>query len=520
MIFTSFKFLIFIAVVFVGYFIIPKKARWCWLLTASLYFYLCASVKYSVFLIFSAASVYLLSLFVARCDRLLNECDLPRDEKKLYRKKLDSRKYIAIAITLVLNLGILGFLKYAGFVMENVTAVVRLFAPAFEFSGLSLVLPLGISFYTFTAVGYAIDVYRGTSEPEKNPLKLLLFLSFFPHIMQGPIDRFDDLAPTLFEGHAFDFDRAAKGLRRMLWGFFIKLVIADRLAMLVNQVFDNSESYSGLYLLAAVFFYAIQIYADFAGYMDVALGASEVMGIYPAENFDAPYFSASVPEFWRRWHMTLGSWFRDYLFYPVMRSALIKKLTKFLKKKYSLAVASTVATCIALSAVWFTTGLWHGAAWHYIAWGVYYGILIILSNVLKPTFDKIKINRDGKAYKIFMTLKTFAIVLLGYIFFRANNMTHAFTVIGRIFTKFPTVHNAANMTLGIDFKDLLVAVIAILVLVIVDIMKVKKIRPGDKVAALPLPIRWVLVYACILAVLVLGIYGPGYDAASFIYFQF
>ncbi|MBQ8605526.1 MAG: MBOAT family protein [Clostridia bacterium] len=520
MIFTSFEFIGFIAIVLLGYFCIPKKVRWIWLTGASVYFYLCASVKYSVFLLFSAASVYLFGLYIAKCDKALEQCELPKEEKKAFRKKNDKKKYFAIAVTLVVNLGILGFLKYADFAIESVSKIVRVFAPAFEVSSLSLVLPLGISFYTFMAAGYAIDVYRGISPAEKNPIKLLLFLSYFPHIMQGPIDRYENLAPQLFEGHAFDFDRVARGLRRMLWGFFQKLIIADRLAMLVNQVFDRSESYSGAYLLLAVFVYAIQIYADFAGYMDIALGASQVMGIYPEENFDSPYLSASVPEFWRRWHMSLGSWFRDYLFYPVMRSGAIKKLSKKLKKKYSAAIAGTVSTCIALAVVWFTTGLWHGAAWHYIAWGVYYGILIILSTITKPYTDKIKIDREKAWYKIFSIVKTFLLVLFGYILFRANNMTHAFIVISRIFTKFPVSNNAAGQALGLDRADLIVAAIAIIILIIVDIIRYRGKKPADFVTALPLPIRWTLVYIAIIAVLVFGIYGPGYDAASFIYFQF
>lgn len=520
MIFTSFKFLVFIAVVFVVYFAIPKKVRWVWLSASSIYFYLCAGIKYSVFLLFSTLSAYFFSLYIGKCDKTLNECTLPREEKKLLRKKLDKRKHTAIALTLLLNLGILGFLKYAGFILHNIEAVTRLFIPSFETVKLSFVLPLGISFYTFMTAGYCIDVYRGTTEPERNPLKLMLFLSYFPHIMQGPIDRYEDTAPTLFEGHSFDFTRLTEGLRRIIWGFFQKLVIADRLGMLVNEIFSNSASYSGWYLVIAVFFYAVQIYADFAGYMDIAIGVSRVLGVEIAENFNAPYFASSIPDFWRRWHMTLGSWFRDYLFYPVMRSRLLKSLSKSLKKKYSLAVAGTVSSCIALAVVWLTTGIWHGAAWNYIAWGGYYGILIISSTVFKPLYDKVKINRDRWFYKVYMTLKTFLLVLVGYIFFRADSMSHAFSIIGRVFTRFLPVHNAPGVTLGLDMPDMVVAICATAILLLADILKLCKKDVGSVVAKMPLPIRWLILYIGILSIVIFGIYGPGYDAASFIYFNF
>lgn len=527
MIFTSFKFLLFVTAVFLGYFAFPKKHRWIWLLITSIYFYLCASVTYAVFLLLSIASAYLFGIY---CNRLANRREgflsqeQDKEVRKAYKKRLDrNRKQAAIAV-IAFNFFILGFLKYAGFVLDNISRVVRLFIPAFSAPVLELFLPLGISFYTFMAVSYCVDVYREVSEGEKSPFKLMLFLSFFPHIMQGPIDRYDALAPQLYEGHAFDFDRMTQGLYRMIWGFFEKLVIADRLAILVNTVFDNSDSYSGAYLLIAVFCYAIQIYVDFAGYMDIALGASKVIGIHPAENFNAPYFAATIPEFWRRWHMTLGGWFRDYLFYPILRSSLCKKITKRLKGMVSKNTAGTITTCLALSVVWFTTGLWHGASWHYIAWGVYYGALIILSTVTKPMTERIstalKVNRDASIWKLYCVVKTFALVLLGYILFRANNTAHAVSIIIRIATKFMPSFNASGAVLGLDIFDMLIAAAGILVLFTVDMLKYHKVSITKLFRALPLVIRWAALYAVIAVILLFGIYGPGYDSSSFIYFQF
>lgn len=527
MIFTSFKFLMFITVVLIGYFIFPKKCRWVWLLLSSVYFYLCTGVKYAVFLVASIGSAYVFGMYLrslsSKKKQFLSE-EHEKQEIKEYKKHSERKRKIAVALVIVFNLAILGYLKYAGFVLENISRAVRLVTPDFSLSGLELVLPLGISFYTFMVVGYCIDVYREVSEGEKNPFKLALFLSFFPHIMQGPIDRYEDLAPQLYEGHSFDFRRVTDGLYRMVWGFFEKLIIADRLAILVDTVFGNSENYSGLYLLIAVFCYAIQIYADFAGYMDIALGASKVMGIYPAENFDTPYFASSVPEFWRRWHMTLGSWFRDYLFYPILRSSFCKKITKLLKGKVSKAVSGMITTCIALSVVWFMTGLWHGASWHYIAWGVYYGILIMLSNITKPLTERLSsalhINRESSDFKLYSIVKTFALVLVGYVFFRADNTSHAVIVLSRIATKFMPSFNAPDVTIGLDMTDIKIAVFGIILLFAVDILKYHKISITEKFHGLPLIIRWSALYAAIAAILLFGVYGPGYNSSSFIYFQF
>lgn len=527
MIFTSFKFLVFITAVLLVYFVFPKKYRWVWLLMASVYFYLSASVTYAVFLLLSIASAYLFGVY---CNRLaagrerFQAEETDRELRKAYKKRLEQKRKRAAAAVIVFNLGILGVLKYTGFALENASRLVRVFVPAFDLPGLKLVLPLGISFYTFMAVGYCVDVCREVCEGEKNPLKLALFLSFFPHIMQGPIDQYDALAPQLYEGHPFDYDRAAEGLYRMLWGFFEKLVVADRLAILVNTVIDNHTGYSGLYLLTAMLCYAVQIYADFAGYMDIALGASKILGISPAENFDTPYFAATVPEFWRRWHMTLGSWFRDYLFYPILRSSWCKKLSKVLKDKAGKAAAGTITTCLALAAVWFTTGLWHGASWHYIAWGVYYGALIILSTVTKPLTERasaaLHINREANGWKLFSIGKTFCLVLVGYVLFRAGSMSHAAGILTGIMTRFSPAFNAPDLDFGLDGQDLLIAVLGVLAVFIADMLKYHGVDRLKLFRWLPLAVRWLVLYAAIAAILLFGIYGPGYDAASFIYFQY
>ena len=527
MLFTSFRFLVFLLALFAGYFLLPKRVRWMWLLLGSAFFYLCTGLKYCLFLLASILSAWAFGLACGRLDRRAEAYDAEehsREEKRAFRAALDKKRRLAAALVIVFNLGVLAVLKYADFVLANVAAAVRLFVPSFQIPSLGLLLPLGISFYTFMAVGYCVDVYRGVTEAERNPFKLALFLSFFPHITQGPIDRYDALASQLFEGRGFDFDRVQRGLCRMLWGFFQKLVVADRLAILVDHVFDAPGSFSGLYLAFAVVCYAVQIYADFAGYMDIALGAGRVLGIELAENFDAPYLSSGIPEYWRRWHITLGAWFRDYLFYPIQRSAPMKKLSRALQKRRSRAFASLVTTSAALAVVWFATGLWHGASWHYIAWGVYYGVLIILSTWTKPLADravrKLRIDRETSGWRMFCVLRTFALVLVGYVLFRAANMAQAAEIFGRIVTRFLPSNNAPGVSLGLDMADLKAALLGTAVIFIADMLKLHKVDAWKLFRGLPLVIRWAVLYAAIAAVLVYGVYGPDYNAASFIYFRF
>ena len=476
MIFTSLKFLVFAALTLAGYFVLPKKLRWAWITALSVYFYLCAGLKYGVFLLISTLTVWLCGLF------------------------LKKGRWVLI-LTLTVNLGLLAVLKYAAFAVTNLNLLpfVSLPVPAFA-------APLGVSFYTFLSVSYVTDVYREVAQPQRNPFKLLLWLSFFPHVTQGPIDRWGALAPQLFEGHSFDYDRCASGLRRALWGFFEKLVIADRLGMLVDPIFAAPNSYGGGKVALAIVAYAIQIYADFAGYMDIACGLCEVMGIRLGENFDAPYFSASVPEFWRRWHMTLGSFFRDYLFYPVLRSGWMQRLKKRVSKRKNRKKADKLATVIALALVWTATGVWHGSAWHYIAWGMYYGVLIIASELIR---FKRSLPRP------LQVLRTFLLVLFGYVLFRADNLARAWEILARL----PQLGFGGEQ-LGLDKKDLLVALAGTAILLLHDVLRVRGRRPGELVSNLPLPLRWVLVYACVLSVVIFGVYGPDYNAASFLYFAF
>ncbi|MGN0686898.1 MAG: MBOAT family O-acyltransferase [Oscillospiraceae bacterium] len=523
MIFTSGAFLLFFAVVVSGYYIVPKKLQWIWLLLASYFFYLQSEPVFVIFLIASTLITYSAAMLIGKL-RNAQECflsghELSKEEKKAYQKRFNNKNLAVCAAGVVLNVGILFYVKYANFFGEN---IMRLFGGSF--SAIDVIVPLGISFYTFQSTGYLMDVYFGTSKPEKNPLRFALFVSFFPQILQGPIAKYGELAPQMFAPHKFDYDKVKSGLLRMLWGFFKKLVIADRAALLVNTVFDNWQDYRGFTVAVAAVVYAVQLYADFSGYMDIAIGAGETLGITMAENFKTPYFSKSIAEFWRRWHITLGDWFRQYLFYPIIRTPLCKKIQK--SKKLPKYIKTNLPTVIGLAVVWLTIGFWHGASWKYVFYGIYYGAIIILSMLLKPVFQKLvkvlKINTECFSWELFQIIRTFLIVCLGYIIFRGDGLINACKMIVRMFSEYnPWVFTDGTLLgLGLDWKQWNVLIISTAVLFCVSLANEKGIKVREKVAQQNIAFEWIVYLAGIFAVLIYGIYGPAYDASSFIYFNF
>lgn len=434
MAFVSFRFIIFISILLITYFLIPKKYQWCLLLLGSYVFYAFATPYFLVFLFISTIITYICGI---RLEKLSDACNerlkvdaevLNKESRKALKNIFMRKKRLVLIICLVMNIGVLGVLKYFNFFMDNVSEILHFCGISYEFPDANWLLPLGISFYTFITVGYCIDVYREVSEAQNNIFKYALFVAFFPQISQGPINRYSEMSTQLYEEHAFDFVRIQNGGYRILIGVFKKVVVADRLGIYVDRVYGAPIDYNGLSLLFATVFYAVQIYCDFSGYMDIAIGVSDMFGIKMAENFDKPYFSKSIPEYWRRWHITLGAWFKDYLFYPVIRSDWCKKIGKKFKK--------TVPTIVGLLVVWFSTGLWHGASWHYVLHGLYHGTLIILSFLLASIFHSMKtklhIKEENKVFHIFQILRTFILVDISYILFRARNLKDAAYIMNEI----------------------------------------------------------------------------------------
>ncbi|MFU0832949.1 MAG: putative alginate O-acetylase [Oscillospiraceae bacterium] len=368
-----------------------------------------------------------------------------------------------------------------------------------------LLLPVGISFYTFQALSYTVDVYRGDLKPERHFGKYALFVSFFPQLVAGPIEKSKNLLPQFSLQHDFDYDRARRGLLLMLWGFFQKVFVADRLGQLVNIVYSNPSKYAGIEVAVASIFFAFQIYCDFAGYSNIAIGAAEVLGFSLSTNFNKPYFSLSIKEFWRRWHITLGAWFRDYLYIPLGGNR-----------------CSTARHCMNLFIVFAVCGLWHGASFTFVIWGILHGLYQIFGLLLKPTRQKaiqlLKINPDSRAIRFVKAIFTFLLVDFAWIFFRAKTLPDAFLLIGSLFRP-ANLADGGLFQLGLTAPEFYAAVLGIAMILSADILS-RKFDMCTLLLKQSLFIRWAVYLSATLVILIFGVYGSQYTAQQFIYFQF
>ena len=494
MLFNSFNFLVFFPVVVMIYLIIPKKARYIWLLIASYYFYMSWNVRYAILIIISTLTTWVASIIVNNA-------------------KTNFFKKTSLILCLAINLGILFTFKYFNFFIDSI----NIFLSKFNFSIIettfSLLLPVGISFYTFQALGYIIDVYKGEIEPEKNLLKYALFVSFFPQLVAGPIERSKNLltqVQNIDKIKVWNYNNITNGLTTMVWGMFIKIVIADRVAILVNTVFDSFYMFGTFGLVAGAVGFALQIYCDFMGYSTIAVGAANVMGFNLMENFNTPYFASSVSDFWRRWHISLSTWFRDYVYIPLGGNRCSR-----LRKYFNLLVTFTIS------------GLWHGANWTFIIWGALNGLYQIIGDFTRPLRKKIyrkyKIKTESFSFKLGQTLSTFIFIDLAWIFFRADSIDIAINYIYRIFTRWDpwSFFNGELYTLGLERFEFNVLVISVAVLFLVDMVRyIKKKSFVEFMQEQCLPFRWIVIFALVFGCLIYGAYGINFDSAQFIYFQF
>lgn len=504
----SMEFLIFVGIAVIGYYLIPKRFQWIWLLIFSYIYYASSGIKILFFLLYTTITTYGTGRLLDR----VNHKELPRNEAK-------SRKRRILIGCLLLNFGMLAVLKYTNFAIENVNAI---FHAGISFQ--KLILPLGISFYTFQSMGYIIDVYWGKYEAEKNPFRFALFVSFFPQLLQGPIGRFDRLARQLYEQHSFDLLKAQYALQLMLWGFFKKLVLADRAAVVVNQVFQNYTQYSGVTNIVAVLMYSIQLYMDFSGGMDVVMGVAALFGVELDQNFKRPYFATSITDFWHRWHITLGTWMKDYIFYPVSLSKWMGKFGKWSKKAFGKKTGRVVPICVANIIVFLVVGIWHGAAWKYIAYGLYNGLIIAISSLLAPLyrkgFKKFHINPKSGAWHIVEILRTFLLVNISWYFDMAVSLSAAFAMMKSTVTGFSlaTLTDGSLMMLGLDKLDYMILAMGCLVVFLVSFLQERGIKIRESLGRKPLVIRW-----AVYGMLVFGIPMFGYvmtTTGGFIYAQF
>ncbi len=494
MLFNSVDFLIFFPVVTLIYFLVPRKLRYLWLLAASYYFYMCWNVKYVALLFFSTISTWAAGWLVGKAKR-------------------EGKKKLTVAGCVLVNLGILFVFKYFNFFQGTVNRILEKFNLQIWERSFDILLPVGISFYTFQALGYIIDVYREKIEPEKNLLRYALFVSFFPQLVAGPIERSENLLKQMKgieETKLWNYERVTKGLTLMVWGLFIKMVIADRVAILVNTVFDGMYMYGTVALVAGAVGFALQIYCDFMGYSTIAVGSAKVLGFELMENFETPYFSRSIGEFWRRWHISLSTWFRDYVYIPLGGNRC-SKVRKYMNLMITMGVS----------------GLWHGANWTFVAWGLIHGIYQVVGDMTKKLRQRIctslQVKTESFSFKLAQTVITFAFVDLAWIFFRADSIGVATDYCKRIFTKWDpwSLFNGELYTLGLDRFEFNILMVAVVALFLVELLRfIKKETLTDFLEKQCIWFRWGVLFLLIISILVYGVYGIKFESSQFIYFQF
>ena len=518
MAFTSFKFLAFVCIVVAIYYIAPKKGRWVVLLIGSYAFYLFSSPKTFLFLIFTTTVTFfggrVLNIRNSEYKQYIKEHkELKRTEKKAIKSDVQRKKRKIVTIILIADFGVLAAVKYLSPLLKAFG-----FEPGFNLGAL---IPLGISFYTFQSAAYIIDIYRGKIEADQNIAKFALFTSFFPQIMQGPIARYDHLAHQLYEGHDFSYKNLTYGAQLMLWGFFKKLVIADRVAVLVNEIFNNYTEYNGFIIFVGLLGYTLQIYADFSGGIDIARGVARIMGINMAQNFKRPYFANSLSEFWRRWHMSLSFWCRDYIFFTISLSKTFGKAGKNLRKIFGDRVGKLFPVIVAQMATFITIGIWHGPSFKYVAYGLYNGIIIVVGLLLEPYLntvaEKLHVNKKSKGWKIFSVLRTFMIVVIGRMFSKAISFEAAISMYSAMLRPSKVSFAEQLFSLGLDGADFVILALSCVVWFIISWHQEKGESIRDNIAQMSMPARWAIFIVSFALICIVGVYGPGYDASAFIY---
>lgn len=506
----EFRFLFFAAAVVFIYYILPGRCQWLVLLAASLVFYMTYGWTRIPFVVISAMAAYM----GAKKMEMIRQCvEDAGTAKKQCRRVLEA--CIAVIVSLLV------YAKIGTWVIRSMAA----FLPWEQGKTMEAVVALGISYYTFSLVSYLADVYWKKDKAEKNFLRLLLFAIYFPKVLQGPISRHKNLALQLWEEHRFDYREFCFGLQLMVWGYFKKMVIADRMAILVNTVFDNIGNETGAHLLVASCFSVFQLYCDFSGCMDIAGGFSQVLGLRLEANFNHPFFSKSVAEFWRRWHITLGTWFKDYIYMPLVISPRMIRVSQKVRKQCGMRAGRAVMMVIPLAVVWLLTGLWHGTGWNYIVWGAYWGGMIIISNIFAPEMKKLtaflRINTETGSWKLFQMVRIFCLFMVSRMLTAPGDLRKSGEIFRRILLEFHPegFFDGSLYTIGLDRPNFILAVVCILVLWSVAMLQ-ERSSVRERIAGSNIVFRWMIYYIAIFAVLIFGIYGPGYDVASFIYMNF
>ncbi|MBR5338353.1 MAG: MBOAT family protein [Lachnospiraceae bacterium] len=522
MLFTSYGFIGFLTVLFLLYYTVFRGNQWKLLLAFSYIFYAAAHPSYLAYICFTTLTIYVAGLRIQGIgddskEYLASVKDsITKEDKKIYKTGVKRSQKKWLISCLIVNFGILIGVKYVFPVLLTFNANL---IPLMD-----IIIPLGISFYTLQAAGYVIDVYRGTVPAEANLGRLALFVSFFPQLIQGPISRFGDLSATLYEKHEFNPGVFCAGIERIMWGFFKKLVIADRIGPLVAAISGDPEKYRGGYVLALLLLYTIQLYADFTGGIDIVIGIGQSLGITVRENFNRPYFSKTLKEYWRRWHITMCEWFRNYVFYPVSTSKALQSFSKFSRKTFGDRAGKRIPVYLASFIVWLLTGLWHGAGWNFIVWGLLNWFLLMMGEELEGWSDGLEEKlhwREKFAFKAFRVLRTFLLVM-------ALNLFDCYATVGQTLGSFISIFNTGNLSvlgdgslfeLGMSPADFVLAGIGVLVMLAVSLIQ-RKGSLRERIARSPFAARSLVWIGLFMVILILGAYGIGYDASQFIYNRF
>lgn len=507
---------LFLPGVMLFYQLAPKHHRYQVLLAASWLFFLSLSGALIVYLLLSILSIHHIGLWIGSCQKEFVVSQIPPDERKARKAAWKKKKRRILWFGIGIQLSMLVILKYSWFFSKNINVL-----PNLKFA-----LPIGISFYTLQAISYLADVYYEKIPADDHLERLALYLSFFPTLMEGPICRYSQTAPALTEGKPLEYKNISYGIQRMLWGLFKKLVIADRLNLLVETIFGSPDQYGGILVIAGAIFYTFQLYADFSGCIDMTIGTGEIFGILIPENFRQPFFSRGPSEFWRRWHITLGTWLKDYVFYPPSLTAPVKKFGKNSRAKLGKHIGQVIASSPALFGVWLINGFWHGTGWNYLFYGLYYFVLILLENFTEPyknqVLHKLNINAGSLLYRSIQSVKLLLIVFTGELFFKADTLSTGFRMIRSVFTGFhiSALTDGSLLQLGLTLPDFVAVFLGLIAVFIVGIIHEQDISIRDRLSGFKLPVRWSLFYAAILLVIVFGAYGDGYLPAKLIYAGF
>lgn len=485
MLFNSLEFLIFFPVVVIIHFVLPYRYRWVFLLGASYYFYMCWRIEYIFLIITSTLVDYYAAI-------------------KIANSSTNSKQKKFLALSLLINFGILFTFKYFNFFNDSFGAFFKYFNIDYSIPGINVILPVGISFYTFQTLSYTLEVYQGKAKPEKHPGKFALYVAFFPQLVAGPIERPNRLLPQFYQKHQFDYQRVTDGLKLITWGFFKKLVIADNVAFYVNMVYNDPSNYQGIPIIIATYLFAFQIYCDFSGYSDIAIGSAQVMGYNLMENFKRPYLARSIPEFWKRWHISLSTWFRDYLYFPLGGNRVVKWRWYF-----------------NVLIVFVVSGLWHGANWTFIVWGGLNGVYYIISGALKSKKEKLYkilyIDRFHRIHKIVEIFITFHLICFSWIIFRANSLSDAWLLIKNMFLIHSSKFSIDRIYVKFGIFQVPIAIfVSIIFLVCIDGLQ-ERVSIRQFLSKQPFWLRWAAYYAILMVITIFGAFSLQQE---FIYFQF